>query len=436
MDEHMELNRRHALLAGMSRRQFSHLTAATLIASPFALRAGAAPRSTQTLNIGLVGCGGRGSGAVAQALEADSNVVVTALADVFADRVTGRRNQLIEAYGDRVQVPDERCFSGFDAYQHLIDTDVDVVLLATPPYFRPSHLAAAVAAKKHIFCEKQMAVDAPGVRSVLKSAAQCRENNRCLVSGFCWRYNPPERACFAQLHNGRIGDIRAMHATYHAGPLGQNPRQPGWTDIEWQLRNWWHFDWLSGDHLVEQAVHSVDKINWAMRDAPPERITALGGRGVREGAESGNVYDHFTVIYEYADGARAFLTARQQPNCPFDNTDYVLGTHGDCFINGWGPTQRITGDDPWSYEGDYQNMYQVEHDELFAAIRADTPINDGAWMTTSTMMAIAGRMSAYTGQTLTWKQACDSTDVLGPETVEFGAYTPRPIPRPGTTPFV
>ncbi|MEM7227542.1 MAG: Gfo/Idh/MocA family oxidoreductase [Planctomycetota bacterium] len=420
----------------ISRRDFTRATAATLVASPFAIRHSAHAASTETLHVGLIGCGGRGTGAAAQALTADPNVVITALADVFADRVTSRRQQLTEQFGERIRVPDERCFSGFDAYQQLIDSDVDVVLLATPPHFRPAHLAAAVAANKHVFCEKPMAVDVPGILSVQESARQCAAKGLSLVSGFCWRYNPPERACFAELHGGRIGDIRSVHSTYLAGPLGRNPRQDGWSDMEWQLRNWWHFCWISGDHLVEQAVHSVDKINWAMQDVAPVSVSALGGRGVRSGPESGNVFDHFTVVYEYESGARCFLTARQQPNCGFDNTDYLLGTDGDCYINSWGPTQDVRGPNAWQYDGEYANMYQVEHDELFASIRANAPMNDGEWMTLSTLMAIAGRMSAYTGQSLSWEQVLSSKQRLGPTAYDWGDVNALPIPEPGTTPFI
>jgi len=425
----------HVTRTAISRRRFGQVAAAAAL-TPVAMRADATPRAGRALHVGLIGCGGRGTGAAAQALQADPDVVITALADVFPERTRLRRDQLTNGFGDRVQVPDDRCFDGFDCFQRLIDTDVDVVLLASPPAFRPAQLDAASRAGKHIFCEKPMAVDAPGVRTVLDAARRCEREGLSLVSGFCWRYHEPERVCFREVHGGRIGEIRAMHSTYHSGPLGRHPRQPGWSDVEWQVRNWWHFTWLSGDHLVEQAVHSVDKINWAMQNESPKSVVALGGRGVREGAESGNVFDHFTVIYEYANGARAFLTARQQPNCANDNTDMIYGTAGDCFINGWGPTHRITGEHPWTYDGPSSDMYQTEHDELFASIRTGTPINDGEWMARSTMMAIAGRMSAYTGRQLSWEDACASTDVLGPDPLAFGAFEPRPIARPGSTPFV
>jgi predicted dehydrogenase len=423
-----------------TRRDFVTSAAATVGAGALVGPALATPFSeADELRVGLVGCGGRGTGAAAQALNADPHVIIYALGEVFEDRLDGSlKNLQGHPASDRVQVPAARRFVGFDAYQKVIDSGVDVVILATPPNFRPEHLRAAVAANKHIFCEKPMAVDAPGVRSVIETSAAAKRKNLALVCGFCWRYSYPDRAVYQQIHDGAIGDIRGMHVTYHTGPLRTHPRQPEWTDMEWQLRNWHHFTWISGDHIVEQAVHSVDKINWAMQGEMPVRCTALGGRGVRSGPESGNVYDHFAVIYEYENGARCFLTARQQPNCSNDNTDFIMGADGTCFVNGWGPTQIITGKNPWSYpaDGPKPNMYQVEHDELFASIRSREPINDGVWMTNSTMMAIMGRMAAYTGQTITWEQAINSTEDLTPARLEFGEVAVPPIARPGETQFV
>jgi predicted dehydrogenase len=201
--------------------------------------------------------------------------------------------------------------------------------------------------------------------------------------------------------------------------------------MEWQLRNWWHFRWLSGDHIVEQACHSIDKINWAMGGRVPARASALGGRQMRSGPESGNVYDHFTVIYEYDDGARCFHTCRQMPNCAFDNTDWVMGTEGNCFVNGWGPTHVIKGQHPWTYEGEHPNMYQVEHNELFAAIRSGEPINDGIWMMHSNLMAIMGRMAAYSGQVVTWEQALNAAEDWTPSAYSMSELEVRPVAVPG-----
>jgi predicted dehydrogenase len=411
---------------GLSRREFVKTTAAAALAAPFVHAGG-----SDLIRVGVVGCGGRGTGAASQALNADRGVVVTAMGDVFEDKLSGSLSRLSAQDPQRVLVPAEAQFTGFDAYRGVIESDVDVVILATPPHFRPLHLRAAVDAGKHVFAEKPIAVDSAGVRTVLQAVEDARPKNLSIVSGFCWRYSYPERATFARIHAGAIGDVQSVHTAYHASPLRAFPRQDAWSDMEWQLRNWWHFRWLSGDHIVEQACHSIDKINWALDGRMPARASALGGRQMRSGPESGNVYDHFTVIYEYDDGARCFHTCRQMPSCAFDNTDYLMGTKGTCFVNGWGPTHVIKGAEPWSYEGEHPNMYQVEHDELFAAIRSAQPINDGVWMSHSSLMAIMGRMAAYSGQVVTWEQALNAAEDWTPPAYAFGPLEMPPVAVPG-----
>ncbi|MHC4904055.1 MAG: Gfo/Idh/MocA family protein, partial [Planctomycetota bacterium] len=244
----------------LSRREFVKTTAATaLLSAPFVHAAG-----SDTIRVGVIGCGGRGTGAASQALNADQGVVLTAMGDMFEEKLSGSLQRLSEQDPQRVRVPPEAQFVGFDAYRNVIDSDVDVVILTTPPHFRPAHLKAAVDAGKHVFTEKPMAVDSAGVRSVLRSVEEARPRNLSIVAGFCWRYSYPERATFSRIQEGGVGDVVSVHTAYHASPLRAFPRQEGWSDMEWQLRNWWHFRWLSGDHIVEQACHSIDKINWAM----------------------------------------------------------------------------------------------------------------------------------------------------------------------------
>jgi predicted dehydrogenase len=412
---------------GLSRREFVKATAATaLLSAPFVHAAG-----SDTIRVGLVGCGGRGTGAASQALNADQAVILTAMGDMFEDKLTASLKRLSKQEPQRVQVPPEAQFVGFDAYQRVIDSGVDVVILTTTPNFRPLHLRAAVDAGKHVFTEKPMAVDSAGIRSVLRSVEDARQQGLSVVAGFCWRYSYPERATFGRVQEGAVGDVLSVHTTYHASPLKTFPRQATWSDMEWQLRNWWHFRWLSGDHIVEQACHSIDKINWAMGGRVPVRANALGGRQMREGPETGNVYDHFTVIYDYDDGARCFHTCRQMPNCAFDNTDYIMGNRGTCFVNGWGPTHVIKGENPWTYDGEHPNMYQVEHNELFASIRSGEPINDGIWMTNSNLMAIMGRMAAYSGQTVTWEQALNADEDWSPTAYSLSDLDVPPVAVPG-----
>jgi len=389
------------------------------------------------IRIGLVGCGGRGSGAAAQALSTGEDVVLTAMADVFENRLQRslKNLQSSERFGQRVMVDEDARFIGLDAYQKVIDSGVDVVLLATPPGFRPQHLRAAVEAGKHVFCEKPMATDAPGVRSVLESAAIAKEKYLSLVAGFCWRYHLARRAFYHRIHQGAIGSIRAVYATYLTGPVKPMPpasrRPAGMSDVEWQLRNWYNFVWLSGDGLVEQACHSVDKIAWAMNGVLPLKAVATGGRQFPN--NEGNIFDHIDVFYEFPDGVRAFMAQRQISGCHRDNSDYLMGSDGLGNIKGWSePT--ITGKVTWRYRGPKCDMYQVEHDELFDSIRYDRPINDGIWMAHSTLMAIMGRMAAYTGKEISWTEAMNCEDQLVPENLTWDMELPiRPMAMPGKT---
>lgn len=422
--------------SSFTRRDFVKTTAAG--AAILSLPAWATAASEERIRVGLIGCGGRGTGAAAQALQADPAVVLTAMGDAFADRIESSHGRLAGHFKERVDVPESRRFAGFDAYQKVIDSGVDVVLLTAPSHFRPAHLAAAVAAGKHVFCEKPMAVDAPGVRSIIASAEQAKAKQLSIVSGFCWRYGAAERATFGRILQGAVGDVTTVHTTYHGGPIQPPRRDPKWSEMEWQLRNWWHYTWVSGDHIVEQACHSIDKLSWAMGDVPPIRATAMGGRAARPQENFGNVFDNFSVIYEYANGARCFHSCRQIANTPFDNTDYILGTKGRCFINSWAPQHDVynaDGEVVWSYDGPRPNMYQVEHDELFASIRNGKPHNDGEWMARSTMMSILGRMAAYTGQTITWEQAMNSQEDLTPSKYEWGDLETAAVAVPGQTRF-
>lgn len=273
----------------------------------------------------------------------------------------------------------------------------------------------------------------------MASAEEAKRKKLAVVAGFCWRYDYARRAFFNQIHDGAIGDIRAIYATYYTSPVKPMPpantRPPGATDLEWQLRNWYNFVWLCGDGLVEQAVHSVDKIAWAMKDVPPLKAVAVGGRQIPN--NEGNIYDHIQVNYEYANGVRAFMGCRQQNGCYSENRDYLMGAKGLATIGGRRAPVEITGEKSWRYDGPSPNMYQVEHNELFASIRAGKPINDGARMSSSTLMAIMGRMAAYTGQEVTWEQALSSEESLVPEKLDWNMKLPiAPMAMPGRTRLV
>lgn len=424
-------------------RNTSAAAAAIAIAAPAVL---AAPRvaAARELRVGLIGCGGRGTGAAVNALRADPDVVLWAVGDLFSERHAGCLDAIVEEMrrldeetgGDanvrRVQVPSERRFNGFDNHLRVIEC-CDVVLLCTPPVFRPQHMTAAVNAGRHVFCEKPVAVDATGVREVLEAARRAEQSGLCVVSGFCWRYSTRERETYRRLHEGAIGDLRAVYTTYNTtGWVAPRKRRPEWSDIEWQVRNWHYFYPMSGDHLVEQAVHSIDKIHWAFNGRAPVRCVAVGGRSVRPDVpETGNVYDHFSVTWEYDDGARAFHMCRHYPNCPSDNADYLFGSAGTCTVNGWTDTHVIEGENPWRCTAPRNDMYQQEHDELFAAIRAGRPMNDGRNMSESTLMAIMARMAAYTGQAVTWEQAMSSSENLAPSRWDWIAHQTPPLAVPG-----
>ena len=399
---------------------------------------------TNAIKIGLVGCGGRGTGAAAQALQADDYGSLTAMADVFQERIDDSLDTLGQArkgaLAARLKVEKSNQFTGLDAYDKLVNSGVDVVLLATPPGFRSIHLDACIRAGKHVFCEKPVAVDAFGIRSVLGTVDMAKQKNLSLVAGFCWRYNQMIKATFDQIASGAIGDIVDYYATYYTSPVKPMPaastRPAGMSDVEWQIRNWYNFTWTCGDSLVEQAVHSDDKVAWAMKDQPAASCVAVGGRQIP--AEGGNIYDHFSVNYLYPNDVRAVVANRQIEGCYNENADYIMGTKGVCTI-GRGQVPKITGQNPWTYEkqGNEIDMYQVEHNALFAAIRQGKPINDGVRMTTSTLLALMGRMAAYTGQTITWDQAMNSQERVFPEKLDWNMALPvAAMARPGLTKFV
>ncbi|HNQ88305.1 MAG TPA: Gfo/Idh/MocA family oxidoreductase [Verrucomicrobiota bacterium] len=430
--------------AQSTRREFLRTSTAVTLGGIAAAHLNLAPQgfaaNTDTLKVGLVGCGGRGSGAARDALAADPNTVLTAIADVFAEPCRGAVNALRNdaKFRDRVKVTPETTFVGLDGYQKLIASGVDVVLLASPPGFRPAHLQAAVAAGKHVFCEKPMATDAPGVRTVLAAAAAAKEKKLSLVAGFCWRADTACREFYKRVHDGAIGDVRFVHATYLTGPVKPMPpasaRPAGMTDIEWQLRHWYNFVWLSGDGLVEQACHSVDKIAWAMNGLLPVKAVATGGRVVPN--NEGNIFDHIDVFYEYPGGVRATMAQRQIPNCYSDNSDYLLGSKGtgQC---GWNPPV-IRGETNWRQQGPRPGaeMYVQEHRELFASIRSGEARNDGVWMAHSTLMALMGRTAAYTGQEIAWEQMLESKEQLVPENPTWDMKLPiPPMAVPGKTKF-
>lgn len=425
--------------ASSSRRDFLKsssvaLAGATALGSLSVAR-NAHAAGSDTLKVGLVGCGGRGTGAAAQALNADSNVKLVAVGDAFADRLAGSLANLKgdSALAAKIDVPPERQFSGFDNYKQVIDCGVDVVLLCSPPGFRPLHFKYAIDAGKHVFAEKPVATDAPGIRSVMATAEEAKKKGLAVVSGLCYRYDFPKRETIKRIHDGAIGDITAMHVSYNTGTLWHRGEDPKWSEMEYQMRNWLYYTWLSGDFNVEQHVHSLDKAAWVMHDEPPVKATGLGGRQVRIDPKWGHIYDHMAVVYEYKNGVKLFSNCRQQAGCSADVSDYMYGTKGTAELMSAKIEPREG--DRWRYRGESPNMYDQEHRELFASIRSGNPINNGDYMCKSTMMGIMGRMVCYTGRTLTWEECLGSTENLQPAKYEWGPMAVPPVAMPGITQF-
>jgi predicted dehydrogenase len=424
-----------------SRRDFirtgSAAAAAMTLTFPQILRGATDSRK---LKIGLVGCGGRGTGALTQALGADSNSEVTALADLFSTQIdiTLQAMSTQPEFAERVKVAESQRFLGLDAYAKMMASDVDVVLLTTPPGFRPQHLAAAIAAGKHAFCEKPMATDAPGVRSVLETARIAKEKNLSIVAGFNMRHETTHQEFMKGLHEGKLGEVMSLQDNRLGSPVKPmsppeaRPKEMG--DLEWQLRNWYNFYWLSCDRLVEQAVHHVDRIMWAMQDVPPQDCIANGGRNSLN--YEGNIYDHIDALWQWEGGMQASLMQRQVMGCDPNSVMMVHGTQGRAAID---LTRGLVPLDGKRTRSTYNILpsYLHEHIHLFTAIRSGEAVNDGVRMAHSTLMAIMGRMAAYTGKRITWEMAMNSQEKLVPDNLTWDTKLPiAPIPVPGKTKFL
>jgi len=422
-----------------SRRRFFGTTAATVglgtIATQEFLSRSAHAAGSDLIKVGLVGCGGRGNGAAGDAMQADPGCRLTAIGEIFENRLDMGKKLLKRTLKDQYEVTEENCFTGWDSCQRVLDTDIDVVLLCTPPGFRPAQMAAAVAAGKHIFCEKPVAVDPVGVRSVIESSRLAEKKGLSLVSGLCWRYDLGVRATVDRIFDGAIGQIQNTQCNYLAGTLWIRNPEPDWTPMHNQVLNWMYYRWLSGDHYVEQFIHSLDKALWLRNDVPPVRCYGLGGRQVRTSPEYGDVYDHFYVVYEWADGTKTYAATRQMEGCFNETEDYIYGLEGSAKLI----SNEIKGARPWKYayegEGEKPNMYDLEHVALFKSIRDGKPINNGDYMCKSTLMAIMGREACYSGKAITWEQAMQSEQTLVPTELAWGPAPEVDVRVPGKYKF-
>lgn len=421
-----------------SRRQFLQATSAAALVGG-ALSAETVTRAqglgSRTLRIALVGCGGRGGGAAVQAL-ATGDVKLVAMADAFENRLAETHSNLVAECGDKVDVPEDQRFVGFDAFQKAMDVDVDVVILATPPGFRPSHFEYAVAKGRHVFMEKPVAVDGPGVRQVLAAARVAKEKNLKVGVGLQRHHEPPYIETVRRIKEGAIGDIVLLRSYWNSGGVWVNDREPGESEMRYQMRNWYYFNWLCGDHIVEQHIHNLDVANWVMGDYPAV-AQGQGGRQVRTDKKYGEIFDHHMVEFTYASGAKLLSQCRHIPDTWGSVSEHAHGTHGTANISG--ASLRSTGGWTWRYEGERPNPYQVEHDVLFKAVREDLPHNEAEYGAKSSLTSIMGRMATYTGKEVTWEAAMNSEVSLMPKRLAWDAEPPTlpladgsyPIPMPG-----
>ncbi|MFC1613708.1 Gfo/Idh/MocA family protein [Gemmatimonadota bacterium] len=420
MSNNSEMTRRDFLLAG---------TATAISGFPFVRNAHA---QAQSIKVGLIGCGGRGTGAAANAITAAPNIHLTAMADLVPEQIERSLNALKK---DRdlqagllknIEVTEDRKFSGIDCYKRVMETDVDYVILATPPGFRPLHFEAAVQAGKHLFAEKPLATDPVGVSKIIKSAKAAKTKGLSVVVGLNNRHNLSAIQTVERIHQGGIGEIKAGQIYRFGGGLWHRGSDPSWTEMEYQCRNWYYFCWLSGDQIVEMVIHQIDLMNWAMGGHPVSAV-GCGGRQVRTDPKYGNIWDHMTVDYEYPNGAHVSCMLYQWDNCEINVGVALVGTEGESDAK-----SMIRGANRWRYREERTNSSVYEHTELIESIRKGQARNDALdFGAESTLTAIMGREAAYTGKLVTWEDMLNSSLDLFPKNIKPGPAPRRPTPIPG-----
>lgn len=421
----------------ISRREFVKGSAALSIAALASVSGGRAyAGGSGKIRVGFIGCGSRGTGDARQCVLSADGVEITAMGDLFRDKLDGSLARLSRSVDDKVSVTGDSCFTGFDAYRKVLETDVDMVILTTPPAFRPRQLKAAIEAGKHVFMEKPVAVDPVGVRSIIKSSKLAEEKGLSIVAGTQQRRMPQYLEVIKRVHQGRIGQIRTAQCYWLWGNQNWHfqQRKSHWSDMEWQVRCWPYFTWLSGDHIVEQHVHNLDIINWAL-GSHPEKCTGMGGRQARTGKEYGNIYDHFSVEYEYPGGIRVLSMASQIKGTYGRVCERVVGTKGYTYTDRG--TGYIKGQNPYEYDGPGLNATRKQFTDLVNSIRTGEPVNEGRRVAESTMTAIMGRISAYTGRALGWDWVMNASQLdLSPDKYELGEMPVRPVAVPGKTKLI
>jgi predicted dehydrogenase len=416
----------------ITRRDFIKTSLAASLAAAIPGNLGLHAAGSDTIRIGMIGCGGRGTGAAIDCLDAAPGVEVVAMFDLFPDRVEKSLARLMEMHPDKIKVTPDTCFTGFDGYKKVCALpDVNLIVTAAPPGFRPIHFRSAVEAGKHVFMEKPVAVDPAGVRSVIASSELARSKGLAVGAGTQRRHQARYLELMRRIKDGAIGEVVGGQCYWNQGELWVVKKTPEMSDMEWQCRNWLYFTWLSGDHIVEQHVHNIDVMNWAI-GALPVKAMAMGGRQVRTAPEYGNIYDHFAVEFEYPEGVRVQSMCRQIPGCADRIEERIVGTRGSAF--GYG---EIKGPEPWKFEGEEMNPYVQEQADLITSIRKGEPMNEGRRIAESTLCAVMGRMSAYTGRAISWEWAMNNSKLdLTPPNFELGDLPVEPVAVPGVTPLV
>lgn len=403
--------------------------AGAALAAGLSLARGAHAAGSDLLRIALIGCGGRGTGAAVNALRTKANVKLVAMADAFKDRLDNCLRAVKSQCPDRVDVPEDRKFTDLDGYEKAIGSDVDLVLLCTPPGFRPRQFEAAVKAGKHVFAEKPLATDAPGVRRVMAANEEAKKKGLFVAVGHHLRHEVKHKEVMKRVHDGAIGKILYMRIYFNSTGVWVRPRQSGQTEMQHQVRNWYYFNWLCGDHIVEQHVHDIDVANWFLKDRHPVQANGMGGRQVRVGKDYGEIFDHHSVEFEYADGTRLYSYCRHIPGCWDSFAEYAHGTAGHADVQGHGHAVLcVNGQAPQKWERG-PDGHQLEMDDFFAGIATGKPYNEVDRTLPSTMTAILGRMATYSGQVVKWDDAINSKLDLAPERLAWDAQ-PKLLPGP------
>jgi myo-inositol 2-dehydrogenase / D-chiro-inositol 1-dehydrogenase len=431
--------RKPATEAGVDRRDFlAASTTGAIALGVSSFPSGVHAAGTDTIKIGMIGSGDRCTGAAVQALKAGHDVKLVAMCDIFRDRLDFSRNYLKSELPDQVKVQDDHCFVGFDAYKHVIDSS-DVVLIACASKFHPMYAEAAIRAGKHVFVEKPHGIDPVGVRRMEAACALAKAKNLSILSGLQSRWHSGWQETVKRIHDGAIGDVVAIQAMFLRGPYRLNPRESSLSETAYQFRNWYHFCWLSGDDVTQSLVHNMDRAAWVLKEETPQWCFGLAGRSASFGDIFGDMFDHHTVVYEYASGARVYALCRTQEQCYGNSSDVIMGTKGTCHLG----KCRIDGKTPWKFKGPQNDPYLAEQKALIDSVRTGKPINSGLHMNNSTLAGVMGQMACYTGAPVTWDEARRSALQYGPspEASNFETRPPSlpdktgnyPLPRPGVT---